>query len=358
MSGTGTKLTPRRTANCLRPVAVACVCLSLGSLTAEGRFGRKRARYRLKVATLAPAMSVWGRAYKAFGDELADLTDGAVRLRVYAGGVQGDEATVIRKMRIGQLDGAGFLGRGVTLICRDTNVLQLPLLFRSHAEVDAVMPSVTPFLERKARDSGYEVLGWPEVGFSYLFSRDPVRSLADVRRAKPWLLKDDVFSEVFYECGGMTAVPAEVGDVLTGLRSGLLRTVFSPPAGMVALQWHSRVSYRLDLEIMFSVGALILRAETWERLPPDVRETVRSASVRHVAELNRKVRKLNQDALDAMAKEGIRTLTATPASVAEFRKLNETVTHKLSRTSFSPEAYSLLRTALNAYRTDGTEAGK
>ena len=327
-----------------------CCCLPAYGLSA-----RKRAKVRLKIATVAPERSVWGRTYKALGDEVAERTEGQVRLRVYAGGVQGDELTVIRKMRIGQLDGGGFLGRGLSLMCRDSTVTQLPLLFRSQEEVSAVIPKITPFLEEKLRENGYEVLGWPEVGFSYMFSRDPVRDLDGVGAAKPWLMKDDIFSEVFYDCAEMTAVPAEVGDVLTGLQSGLLRTVFSPPAGMVALQWHSRVSYRLDLKVAFSIGAFIVRDKKWAQLSPDAQEVVRSVSVRHVAELNRRVQNLNRDALEVMEKGGVKTLTISPEALAEFRRLNERITEKLGDTVFSPESYRVVRNALDAYRA--SEAG-
>ena len=355
MVGIGSKRMPRRRATrACAGAALLCACLSIGwCFTAGGRPAGRGARHRLKIATLAPEQSVWGRSYKALGDEVAERTGGKVRLRVYAGGVQGDELTVIRKMRIGQLDGAGFLGRGLSLVCPDSTVTQLPLLFRGQDEMEAVIPKITPFLEREFRENGYEVLGWPEVGFSYVFSRDPVKDLGSVGRAKPWLMKDDIFSEAFFECAGMTAVPAEVGDVLTGLQSGLLRTVFSPPAAMVALQWHSRVSYRLDLKVVFSMGAFIVRGKTWARLTPEGQRVLRTASARHVAELNRKVGELNRDALEVMEDGGVRTLTVSPESMTEFRQLNERVTQKLIGTSFSQEAYALVRSALDAHRAGG-----
>ena len=63
------------------------------------------ASVRLKLAMLAPERSVWDTEFKAMAKDTRSATRNGVALRVYPGGVQGDEPTVVRKMRIGQLQG-------------------------------------------------------------------------------------------------------------------------------------------------------------------------------------------------------------------------------------------------------------
>ncbi|HXV74234.1 MAG TPA: TRAP transporter substrate-binding protein DctP, partial [Sphingomonadales bacterium] len=57
----------------------------------------------VKLGTLAPEGSVWYNVLRAMGEEWKRVSNGRVQLRIYPGGVAGDDADMVRKMRIGQL---------------------------------------------------------------------------------------------------------------------------------------------------------------------------------------------------------------------------------------------------------------
>ena len=82
--------------------------------------------YELRIATLAPRGSTWMRVFDAWNNTLQQETKGKLKLRFYPGGTQGDERDVVRKMRIGQLDGAAVTAIGLSLIVRPVLVLQAP----------------------------------------------------------------------------------------------------------------------------------------------------------------------------------------------------------------------------------------
>ena len=304
---------------------------------------------RLKLAMLAPERSVWDTELKALDKDIRAATGNAVALRVYAGGVQGDEPTVVRKMRIGQLQGGVFVARGINLICPDAALFSIPMMFRNEEEVDRALAKLGPHVRDQARQKGYEVLGWLKQGFIYCFSRDEVRDIASLRRAKPWVLEDDLFGKTLFEVARVPAVPTQVVDVLTGLQSGLIRTVFSPPIGMIALQWHTRVDYRLDMGLIYSFGAVAVNRKHWQRIPAGVRGTVAEAFERHILALNRKIKAQNDEALSVMSGK-VETITPSPAALNEFRALNEAVIKELRGTAFSAEAFSLLDSCLREAR--------
>ncbi|MFZ2041424.1 MAG: TRAP transporter substrate-binding protein DctP, partial [Desulfobacterales bacterium] len=58
-----------------------------------------------KIATLSPEGSFWMEKMREGGHEVARQTQGRVQFKYYPGGVMGDDKAVIRKMRIGQLQG-------------------------------------------------------------------------------------------------------------------------------------------------------------------------------------------------------------------------------------------------------------
>ncbi|MBT3375395.1 MAG: TRAP transporter substrate-binding protein DctP [Lentisphaerae bacterium] len=305
--------------------------------------------YRLKFAMLAPDRSVWGKHFKAISRDLAARTDGRVKLKVYAGGVQGDEATMVRKMRIGQLHGAGFLAKGINAVCPDSTVLSIPLLFRTEAEAIHCLTALDPHLRKQAEKQGYHIIGWTNQGFAYLFGRDDVRDIASLRRAKPWVPSDDVFGQALFDACDVSPIPAQVSDVLTGLQSGLIRTVFTPPIGMIAMQWHTRASYHLDLGLFYSFGAVVITNKQWKKLPDDVRGIVETVFTKHVAALNKGIGDQNAEALQVLGKS-ITTVTPTPRALAEFEELNRDLVKRLSKKTFSEEALQILQDALREFR--------
>ncbi len=312
--------------------------------------GGNRAKYEFKIAALAPERSVWGNTLKTLAREVGEQTDGQVKLKIYASGVQGDERTVLRRIRVGQLHGAVFIGSGLSIICPDRLALNLPLLFEDEVEAEFVFEEMRPDLEKRCREKGYEVLAWPQMGFSYLFSQEKVRTVDALRRSKPWLMADDPLSRNLYDALQVTPVLLPVSNVLTGLQTGLIRTVFSPPAPLIALQWHSRVKYRLDLRVAYSFGVFVIYKKNWRRLPAKLQGIMRSLFEKRNSELNRKIRRQNLDSLLVIEDEGIKTITAAEQSRREFVLAAELVGEKLVGESFSREALDRVKALVKEYR--------
>jgi len=79
-----------------------------------------------KIASLAPQGSIWSKQFDLFQEAVRKKTDGQVAFRVYYGGVMGDDRAMLRKMRIGQLHGAGFTVTGIGELVGDFRVMSIP----------------------------------------------------------------------------------------------------------------------------------------------------------------------------------------------------------------------------------------
>ncbi len=308
------------------------------------------AKHNFKIATLAPDRSVWINAYDEIAREVAAATNGDVKFKCYPGGVQGDELTVIRKMRIGQLHGAGFTGTGLANICRESLALQLPHTFKSYAEFEYVFERMKGRLENVCRTNGYEVLGWPDLGFVYMFSQDRVTDVDTLRSAKPWLIEDDIISKAMFQTAGISGVPAQIGDVLTALRSGLMRTVYAPPVGMVTLQWFTGVKYRLDLKGMYSFGTFIVAKKRWDSLPADVQKEIKQICSASFDKLRTKVHAQNEEALTVLGSKGIETYSPTTDGLQQFEQTSQKVAENLVGNTFSAESLKMVRELRAEYR--------
>ena len=83
----------------------------------------------IKMATLAPEGTEWHGMLIEMGQKWKEVTDGTVELRIYPGGVVGDERDMIRKIRIGQIHAAAVTTEGLSELNPDIYSLIIPLHF-------------------------------------------------------------------------------------------------------------------------------------------------------------------------------------------------------------------------------------
>ena len=193
--------------------------------------------YTIKFATLAPSGTTWMNLLEEWDRDLRARSNGRIGFKFYPGGVQGDEPDVLKKMRFNQLQGGAFTGYGIGRMYSPARVLELPFLFNNTDEIDFIRQQFTDEFKQGFKDNGYTLLGWMEVGFVHMFSREPIRSLEDMKTRRVWLWQGDPLGQAFFKASGISPVPLSIMDVYTSLSTGLIDTVYSPPLGAFALLW-------------------------------------------------------------------------------------------------------------------------
>ncbi len=258
-----------------------------------------------KIATIAPEGTVWMKEMRRAAEIIFEKTEGRVRFRYYPGGVMGNDKSVLRKIRIGQLQGGALTSGGLAEILPDSRIYGLPLAFRSFDEVDHVRRLMDGLILDGLLDKGFVSFGLLELGFAYLMSDKPLRRAEDLKGQKVWVPEGDPVSEAGLRSIGVAPVPLPLVDVLTGLETGLVDTVAASPVGAIALQWHTRVSTMSDVPLSYLYGALIINRRTFERLSkPDqaLVHDVISAAARRISGRNRTE---NREAREVLFTQGI-----------------------------------------------------
>src|SRR4030042_2544495 len=138
----------------------------------------------IKMATLAPEGSSWIKAFNTVNAEVMKKSENKVQFKIYPGGVLGDESDMLRKMKIGQIQGVALTSAGLSSIFKEIDVLQVPFLFQTYEEVDFILKKMDSFFKKGFEDNGYVLLGWSEGGFINLMSTLPISSVADLKKAK------------------------------------------------------------------------------------------------------------------------------------------------------------------------------
>ncbi len=305
----------------------------------------------LKIATGAPEGSKWMRDMRAASEEIQQRTDGRVKFKFYAGGVMGNDKSVLRKIRIGQLQGGAFLSSSLEQISPDVRIYSLPFLFRSYDEVDYVRQYLDADLQKSLEDSGYVTFGFAEGGFSHLMSAHPVRSVDDLKGRKIWVPDGDFVSHRVVQRLGLAPVILPITDAMTGLQAGLIEVIGASPIGALAFQWHTRIHYISDTPLVYLYGALVVDRNSFNLLSTEDQEVIRQVMGRVYAEMNKANRSDNRAALKAMEKQGIQIIEVLPEETARWHKIARELTEELrNEGAFSAEIYDNAKAHLREFR--------
>jgi len=271
--------------------------------------------YIIKFATLAPEGSTWMNVMHEFDQAVRTESSGALGFKIYSGGVQGDEIQVLRKVKLGQLQGAGITGVGITSIAPEARILDSPFLFKSYGEVDYIAEKYRNELNAAFETGGYINLGWAEVGWTYLFTNAPVRTPSDLKSVKMWMWEGDPVAEAMFRAMSINPIPLSVTDVLTSLQTKMIDGVYSPPLALIAMQWFSRVKYMLNAPLADATGAAVIAKKKFDELPLRLQEILLRNGKNYMAKLTRLSREDNARALETLKQSGI-TIIDPPSAQA------------------------------------------
>ncbi|MCK5783482.1 MAG: TRAP transporter substrate-binding protein DctP, partial [Desulfobacterales bacterium] len=274
-----------------------------------------------------------------------------VGFKVYAGGVMGDDQSMFRKMKIGQLQGAGFTMTGIGTIVHDFRVMSIPHLFQSYEEIDEVWAKLMPRQIEAFAEKDLVLVAISEVGFIYTMSTIPISTLEDLRKSKSWAPEGDPVSLDFMKAVGISPVPLSLPDVLVSLQTGMVNTVFNSYYGSIVLQWFTKIKHITDLPFAYAYGGLVFNKKAMDRLPESHLAVINQAAEKYFSgKLKDDARHANIEALETLKANGITVIPADPAANAILIGLRDQVVAKGLGEYFSAEIYNEVTTTLETYR--------
>ena len=266
----------------------------------------------LKIATLAPDGTSWMKEMRAAAKQINQQTNGRVKIRFYPGGVMGNDKSVLRKIRIGQLQGGAITGGGLSTIYPEAQIYTLPFQFRNLEEVDAVRQVMDQQIIDGLKNEGFISFGLSEGGFAYLLSNSPVKTTDNMKGLRIWIPEGDRINASMFGKLGISPIPLPLTDVLTGLQTGLIDTIASAPIGAIALQWHTRVNYLTQVPLAYLYATLVIKEKAFMKLSKADRELVRKTLGATFISLNKQNRADNVAALSALKQQGIEFISPSP----------------------------------------------
>jgi TRAP-type C4-dicarboxylate transport system substrate-binding protein len=234
----------------------------------------------LRMATVAPAGTSWARELNAFGREIEANTNAQVRVKMYFGGIAGDDTQIGERIRRDQLDGAGSGGALCEQLAPTMRVLRVSGILTDYREAFYTLSRLNPTLDEEVRKHGYTLINTAPLGPHILFTRTPVRSMADLRKNKLWVWnKDDVLIAELKEFG-VPIEPMSLDEAARAFDEHRIDGFAAPASVTLAFQWATRARYATDLRLDMINACVVLANRAWDKLTPEQRNVVKAAGAK------------------------------------------------------------------------------
>ena len=309
-----------------------------------------------KIATLAPEGSGWMQKIRAGAQEIREQTDGRVKFKFYPGGVMGDDKAVLRKIRIGQLQGGALIAGSLAQFFPDSQVYNLPFIFKSFDEVDYVRQRMDSLLVDGLEAAGMVTFGLAEGGFAYAMSKVPIRSLEDLRKQKVWIPDNDAISLETVRTFDVNPIPLSLADVRTGLQTGLVDTVTTSAIGALALQWHTQVKYVSDVPFIYIIGMMAIARDAFMTLTSGDQKIVRAVMGDVFKDIDRQNRVDNVNAHQALLNQGLEFVQPSSEGMADWKATADKVAQRLVDAQLlSADVVAALQDHLSRFRSQQSQ---
>ncbi len=290
------------------------VCLAVAPLVAQTR--------TLRVGTIVPLDSKWHQILQDMGQRWRVASQDKIKLTIFAGTL-GDEADLVSKMGLKQLQVAAVTSTGLEKITKDCAALSTPLVFESNEELDYVRQRFEPRLEKSLLAKGFVVLNWGDGGWVRFFSVRPARTIAEFKKFKIFTWAGNPETEELYKVAGFQPVPMAPTEILQNLQSGKIDAFPAPPIGALAFQWFGLAKNMIDIKFAPIIGATIITRDAWEQIDPNLRPILMKEARVAGDRMKNEIRAIDDQAIVEMKKRGLNVYTPTPAERAEWKQTVE-----------------------------------
>jgi TRAP-type C4-dicarboxylate transport system substrate-binding protein len=304
----------------------------------------------IKMGSLAPANSPWDKLLNELAREWKKISRGKVIVKIYPGGIAGDESAMIRKMRLRQLHGAAITSVGMNQIVTGPLAMSAPLLIRNDRELEYVLEKSTPYFNQEMEKKGFIPVMWTFAGWTYFFGRKPIYTPDDLKKQKLWVWDITPKLIELWKKAGYNAIPLAVPDLLTSLQSGMVDSLLSSPLSTAAYQWFAISKYMCDLKFAPLVGGIVISKTSWEKIPEDMRPKLIASAAEIGRKINAESRRSDDEAIAIMKQYGLEVCEVGEDAYEQWEAILEKYYDELIESDFGREAYTMVKGYLEEFR--------
>jgi len=304
----------------------------------------------IKIASIAPSRSPWDKVLEQVARDWERISKGAVQVRIYPGSIAGSEQDMIRKMRLGTIQGGVFSTMGMIKIDHSLMVLSIPYLFHTQDEFNAVFDRMKPAFEKTIEDKGYKMMLWTLAGWVNFFSKSKVVDPDDLKKLKVSVTADFPELEQVWKRMGYEVITSGANELMIQLQSGAASAAYLPPLLAASGQYFALLPHMFSPSLAPLVGGLILSDKAWAAVPAEFRQPFLDAVASATKGLYEETMRLEADAVKMMKDNGLVVHDPPAAALAKWYEAAGRAVDGLIGPVFSKESYDRVVRYVQEYR--------
>lgn len=277
----------------------------------------------IKLGTMAPDGSSWHQLLKEMAAEWSKASNGTVKVKIYPGGVAGNEGDMVRKMRIGQLQAAALTAVGMADIDTAPQAITSPGLITSDSEWKYVFERIAPSWEKRFAEKGFVILMWGDIGWVHVFMRNAIKSPSDLNGLRIFSWAGDPAAVKAFKLAGFQPTVLSSTDVLPALSTRMIDGYAATPIMALTSRWYEQTPYMTGVAWSHLPGATIVSRATWEKIPEPTRSRLMEIARDYGAKITADVMRMQADSLATMKKKGLKVIEFDDAGSAQLHKMAE-----------------------------------
>jgi TRAP-type transport system periplasmic protein len=320
-------------------LCIVMPCINLTALT-------------IKLGSLAPADTPWDKQLRKIASDWEKASNGRVSVKIYTGGIVGDEVEMIRKIRLGQLHAAAITGVGMNQIYKGVLAFSVPLLIRTDDELSYVLEKAAPFFEAEMAKKSFTVVTWTTAGWAHIFAKQPVRSPSDLKKQKFWVWEGNSKELQIWQEAGFPAVPLGVPDIMTGLQSGMIDALISTPLSAGSYQWFAIAKNMSEMNWGPMVAGIVVYTSVWNKIPKDLQAKFLEIAHKAGPLIAEETKKADAEAITVMKKYGLNLVPQTKQGEIEWKNIVDKYFMQYINSEVGIDSYNLVNNILKQYRSN------
>lgn len=300
-----------------RGLAVAATLACFGSAA--------QAETVLKLASVAPSTSPWGKWVAGVAQQIEEKSGGELKLQLLLDAQAGDEQTIVRQTARGRIDIAYVSNTPLAILSQEIALAASPYLFASVEEGTCVAHQhMSETFGALMEDAGVVPLTWMEVGQYIIFSKDPVKVPADLS-GKKTRVAATVTDEAYARALGTSGVPMGTSDTIPALQTGTVDAAFFPTVFGIAIGTHKVAPNVTLTNHSRLIGTVAVSERTWSKLSPEHQAILRDTFAAGGPQLTAMILGAEQALLGQLKDAGLPVYQPTEAELSLWKEAAATV---------------------------------
>ncbi|AUX80676.1 MULTISPECIES: TRAP transporter substrate-binding protein [Sinorhizobium] len=320
---------------------------SVAPLSASAEINEQTIRFASAGAEGSPLVI----GQRKFAEIVKEKSGGKIDVKVFPAGMLGGDLQSVTALQGGLLQMSVMNAGLMASLAPDFAILDLPFLFESTKEADAVMDGeVGKTFAKELDDKNLVVLAYWELGFRNLTnSRRPVEKVDDIEGLKIRVVQSPIYLEMFQALGA-NAVPMPFPEVYTALETGTVDGQENPAPSILTAKLNEVQKYITLTRHTYNPMVLLFSKPLWEKLDQEEKDLLQAAATEAAAFQRQLSRNADQKAVDALAASGMTVTKLPPQEIARFREKTKPVAEKFAA-SANPDLVKALNETIERVRS-------